>query len=157
MFRDQAFANINPPDWKYKKSKPAKYLTNEDYNNFVQNIVAQATDGIGEFASGVDPARLQAVVDAKATQVVSMRDYGLSGIAEDKADFASILFQPQFYASVVDIRKPLIRKKFIFLLARLYRDNPSLVKYFAATSSRPADRSILVNPKSTNNSFLIRP
>lgn len=69
--------------------------------------------------------------------VVSYSSYGLTNVVEDKAEMGRNIAIPSDYSTVLSDRTPVIKRKFEYLMARLYHYQPAVVRYFAAISTRP--------------------
>lgn len=132
---DNGFNNLNPPGWQYtdnKLPKPEGYISDEEYRKFGWDLIMGQLKDFADLKN--NPQKKQEIIDEKAHHVATPSEYGFTHIVEEKADLGKILFNPNNYASALDSRKPILRKKFIFLLARLYHDNPKLVEYFIEVS-----------------------
>jgi hypothetical protein len=69
-------------------------------------------------------------------------EYSLRNEVEDKAELGRNIAFPEDYDEVLEPGMPKLRSKFEFLLARLYKYRPDVVKYLAAVSTRPKDYSV---------------
>lgn len=134
---DEGFNNLNPSGFNYtdsgKKPKSTKYLSYmDDYIktfDYLSSYAHANNPSLGSNGPEIS-ATLQKQLDSAAAHVAVVDNYSFNHIVEDKANLGSILFNPGAYSFALDERKPILREKFIFLLARLYHDNPNLVKYF---------------------------
>lgn len=72
----------------------------------------------------------------KAARVVVSSDYSFTNVAEDKAELGSNILDSFLISGVLDRKMPILRRKALFLLARLYHDNPAFVQFYAAVSDR---------------------
>lgn len=64
--------------------------------------------------------------------------YGYTNAVEDKAELGKNLFGRYNYRILLDKRFPAIRQKALTILARIYEQNPNVVRYYAAVADRPA-------------------
>lgn len=73
-----------------------------------------------------------------ASQSLGTSDYGLTNPAEDKAEIMKGIFNTLQEGDPIPSKiEPVIYKKAMFLFGRLYKLNPSLVKFFAMVNGRP--------------------
>lgn len=147
IFADVAYNSLNP---------------RAIYNNSnAPNSVPASTDGTGMYIDGDEmlertrELREEAMLaetqgnykkakkikddikDIEALVIVT-RDLGLKNIAEDKATIGGEkLFNPFTYSYALDKSSPIIRKKALFILGRIFKDKPEIVRYFADISHRP--------------------
>lgn len=71
--------------------------------------------------------------------VIMESDYSYKDVVEDKAELGNEALTVSGYADGLDPTTPKKRAKFMHLLARMYHQDPSVVKYFALFASRPTD------------------
>jgi hypothetical protein len=89
-----------------------------------------------------DPTRVCRLLDDYDIGVVSriavMHHADFSSVEQDKFDLgAQFDWSANGYNEFLDPTKPILRRKALFLLARLYELEPSVVEYFAGFSGRP--------------------
>lgn len=82
--------------------------------------------------------RLSREAHELASQSLGSSDYGLTNPAEDKAEIMKGVFNTLQEGDPIPRKvNTVIYKKAMFLLGRLYKLNPSLVKFFAVVNGRP--------------------
>ncbi|HSX24327.1 MAG TPA: hypothetical protein VLE74_04455 [Candidatus Saccharimonadales bacterium] len=86
-----------------------------------------------------DATRCQIVKDEEAdqAQVAAYSNYHPNP-AEDKAELGAVIPDTNDYVEFDDPKFSVLYPKFRYLLARLYHQNPGLVRFFTKTSRRPA-------------------
>lgn len=141
--QDTGFNAQNPHGFYYtnrgERPLPTNYISDAHYSNLAHNYLADIRSD--------DPARMpdpeeinsesiQAKFDEWAERVVGIDDYNFAHIVEDKANIGKALLDPYMYRLCLDRRKPHLRRKFIYLLARFYRDNSDIVRYFADVAGK---------------------
>ena len=63
-------------------------------------------------------------------------DYAYTNVVEDKAQILRHIFNPYGYLDSIDPITPVVRYKTIIELARLYQQDPNLVKYYTTLNQR---------------------
>lgn len=90
-----------------------------------------------------EKALVYAQIDAIDAQVVTVSDYGLTNIIEDKATLGERLFDPLNRWTVEAVASPILQSKITLLAARLYEQEPKLLEYLARTSQSREDTNVL--------------
>jgi hypothetical protein len=75
-------------------------------------------------------------MDAVQSQVDVVDDYSDTNVMEDKANVGRAIDLPNETVSMLDLKQPIIRKKFITLLARMYERTPEVVQDIALRYGR---------------------
>jgi hypothetical protein len=137
MSQDMEFAVIDG-------GNPALYTgqtwdtTSPNFTDFEVQDVQAYTLALQLAAKGNVAAACQLLdqQNAKAGQLTSWSEYH-PDTAEAKAELYGELFDPETYVTMLDPRYTVMRKQFLFLLARLYTVQPNLADYFLAVARRP--------------------
>ncbi len=127
---DDGFTDINPAD------------IYNDRGNYISELDS-IDDGLNLYTdlqladNEAETAAVQAQIDELKSRVVTPSEYGFTSPVEDKAEVGASLFDPFAYVRFLRTSSPVLRDKSLFLLARMYHDEPKLVRYFADISHRP--------------------
>src|SRR5439155_22258346 len=109
---------------EWKPQETTEFISNEEYTDFSikrnRELYGAQTRGDTQTVE-----RIQKELDDKAAHVATESDYGLTNIVEDKAEIASHLLNPFLISGMLDRKKPILRRKALFLLARFYHNNPA--------------------------------
>lgn len=141
MSKDTEFAAINGGN--------SELYNGKEYNPAMPNYVDFSTQEVDVFIEAMhlaqqgEVARACSIINAqyaKAAQITSWSEYH-PNTAEGKAELYGELFNPETYVTMLDPRNVVLRKQFIFLLARLHAVNPALSNYFLDTARRPLQSS----------------
>jgi hypothetical protein len=136
MYDDQGFRSLNPSTEEiYNQSGklPANFISQTEYLKSwfsAMNAISDAKQAGDE----KEVTRLTKELEAKAGQVAVTTNYAFTNIAEDKAELARDIMGGSLDGKL-ERKSPILRRKAIFLLARLYHDKngPAIVKFLADT------------------------
>lgn len=133
MHNDTGFTDLNPNNIylhrKWKQAEKRRAVTMDG---------TLVTDQANIFTA--EPGHVCGLIsqfERDEARAVAVSDYSLDSPTEDKAEMGAIFARPYKYDLVLDPSRPIIKRKFEFLMARLYHFRPRLVRYFAAVSDRP--------------------
>lgn len=107
--------------------------TKDAYGNLLNQYTYRYNEGDKK---GAEEIRQEADNLLKPIEV--MDDYSFTSIVEDKANVGRWLDNPPDYNMMLDPRIPIIRKKFLTLLARIYERAPAVIKDLALRYGREA-------------------
>jgi hypothetical protein len=134
MYDDPIFKSLNPSDENiYSESgqTPDNYISDSENLSFelnTQNDLFTAKQQNDE----QEVSRIQKELDKKAGQVVVPTNYAFTNVGEDKAEIARHIMGG-LLDRVLARKSPILRRKAVFLLARLYHDNPAFVQFLVDT------------------------
>lgn len=129
-FRDFNPVQIYTKEDAVSENRDGKYISDEEYSQFEDQVTAELnTAKINGETKTVQ--RIENDLTQKATNVVTATNFGFNNIAEDKAEIGSLLLDSSMIGRLLDRKKPILRKKTLFLLARLYHKNPNIVTFLA--------------------------
>lgn len=97
---------------------------------------------------------IQATMDNLVKDVEMTDQYSHRSVTEDKANVGRHIVELTNYSEMLDPAKPVIRQKFLFLLARMYEMNPEVVEYYAANAGRTRDPASDCNKTAGGHTFL---
>lgn len=76
--------------------------------------------------------------------------YSYTSVVEDKAEIGKNLFSRWGYQTIMSEYMPALRQKALILLARMYKQNPNVVRYYAAITERPPATDPICDPMFIN-------
>jgi len=130
VWSDSGFVACNPEQEIYGKSPKSKqYISLDTYKQFVSEHSAEYYS-----ADETEKQSLQRLFDEKAALVAVVSDYSFTNAVEDKAEIGRTLLDTATFYTLFDPRTPILRDKALFLLGRLYHDEPRIVQYLADVS-----------------------
>jgi hypothetical protein len=134
MSRDEGFNALNPTDTIY--TDRGEYISQEVYMEFLLEKQKEL-EGARKIGDEARIATIKEQIAREAAKVAVFSEYGFKNIVEDKAEFGKEILGMDRYPEMLDPKTPRIRQKFLFLLARVFHDNPKIVQYLADITSRP--------------------
>jgi hypothetical protein len=137
MFEDQGYTDLNGGNiyegkaWAQNPKVESTLNDNQILDSQDLQVEGEETNDNALSCVGQDQ------LDQELPRVVAISEYSLDDVAEDKAEMGKAFGNPSDFYRDLSPQMPIVRKKFEYLLARLYHFSPKIVDYFAAVSSRP--------------------
>lgn len=137
-YNDPGFEALNPPSMKYGSRNFS--TLNYKYSERVSDKIADINGDMNEALDNKNKIRycqLQALGKAvlKNVAVVSLRSR--LSVAEEKAEWYSLLAEPKLLQAALDPHFPTTRRKILYQLAHVYERNAPVVRRVAGYASRP--------------------
>ncbi len=129
---DPQFANANPVDIYHIKAK----------TGYISEATFQQEQKTVEQNPGNNPPNF---LDEEAARVVVLNDDAFNNVIEDKAAIGADLSDPNYFPLLLDKKKPVLRQKALIYLARLFHQNPNVVRYYAETTPRTFHKDFVIN------------
>lgn len=131
MFIDKDFDALNPKKNIYLN--PGQYISRDKYGELIQKDLSdlQLAKALNKKS---EVTKIEKRIAAVGKRVFTTSEYGKTALVEDKAEISADLLNPFFHSYLIDKERPILRRKAIFLAARIYQSNPKLLKYFSEIS-----------------------
>lgn len=121
--KDNAYKQLNPANIYKNKEAYISYTEIEDTAEIEQMMID---------AMNPDAMQYTQYLDQIGSQVATINPYGESQPSEDKATIGAEILNPGpggLYGQLTSQRYPILRAKFIYLLARLHAQRPEFAEY----------------------------
>ncbi len=147
MFNDHGFVALNGDRMLYSNvpldTRPT-YPSYKDSFTTEQNNDTQMLVNANQQADNTLRCQIVSQELSDQAEVVTVSDYHPNP-AEDKAEIGSVIPNTNDYVEFDNPQYATLYPKFRYLLARLYHQNPGIVRFFAKTSRRPMEDPLRAN------------
>jgi hypothetical protein len=125
----------NPKAWLKPYQSNENLLNTKKYEDIVNEL--SLSEVLRDRIATADLKRLKSQYKAMKQTVVMKENYGFDNAGEDEATMGEEIFSPYMYpTSILDKDTPILRKKALFLFARMYDDDPRIVRYFEEVGNK---------------------
>lgn len=135
MMYDKQFNALNP-----KLTSTDTYRFYAAHEGYLSSIGVYQEENKEKLFLGLQLARndaekaaAQAKIDALKARVAVAEDYGFVNVEEDKATIGQEILSFSTRINIESVESPILQKKALLLVARLYEDQPKVVEYLART------------------------